>query len=488
MMTAFQHTWMCARSRDLCSRDVIGVGILLWCSLLVLSGCGDHQQRSDDAGPPNIVIIFLDDAGWADFQPFSETRYPTPNVSRLAEEGRRFTNFYVPQAVCSASRAALLTGTYPERNGVFGAHAPGERGLDPEFVLMSEMLQARGYATGFFGKWHIGDQPETRPDQRGFDDAVGIMYSNDMWADHPVDPDFWGRYPLRFWKNGEVVIDSVTAVDQTQFTTWFTEEAVDFIHRNSENPFFLYLPHPMPHVPLFVSDKFKGASGTGLYGDVMMELDWSVGEIMTALEEEGIRDQTIIIFTSDNGPWLSYGNHAGQTPFREGKSTSFDGGVRTPLIISYPSVLEKNTVSHDLFFSIDFMPTIAALTGSELPPYEMDGMDIWSLIVGEEGAENPHDYYAITRGSEFQAVISGDGKWKLILPHRYVSPVTGGRDGGPGDLQNLDIDWALFDLIHDPYEKLNVIDRYPEVAEQMIRFAQEHDRKFFDAGLDLVTE
>ena len=313
--------------------NVLHFVILLSIIITLIAGCGESSDQSSEVSsesPPNIVLIFLDDAGYADFTPFAETRYRTPNVQTLAEEGRTFMNFYVPQAICSASRAALMTGTYPERNGLFNAHPPKALGLNPDFMTMGEMLKENGYTTGFFGKWHLGDQDETRPHNRGFDETAGIMYSNDMWAGHPENPEYWGQYPMHYWKNGEIEIDSVTAEHQTQFTTWFTEESVDFINRNSGDPFFLYVPHPQPHVPLFVSNKFTGKSGTGLDGDVMMEIDWSVREIVKALEENGVRDNTMILFSSDNGPWLSYANHSGQTHFREGKGTSFDGGIRSP--------------------------------------------------------------------------------------------------------------------------------------------------------------
>ena len=464
--------------------SVIVINSFLFISVILFTlGCSassDQTTSGLENMQPNIVLIFLDDAGFADFQPFAETRYPTPNVQRLAEEGRTFMNFYVPQAICSASRAALMTGTYPERNGLFGAHAPGQRGLNPDFVTIGEMLQDVGYTTGFFGKWHIGDHPETRPPERGFDESAGIMYSNDMWAGHPENPEYWGQFPMHYWKNGEVVIDSVTAEHQTLFTTWFTEESVDFINRNSNDPFFLYIPHPQPHVPLFVSDKFEGKSGTGLYGDVMMEIDWSVGEIVMALEENGVRENTIILFTSDNGPWLSYANHSGQTPYREGKGTSFDGGIRSPLIISYPRELKNSSVSHHAFYSIDFMPTFARLTGAALPEYEIDGKDVWDLIVGKPRAKNPHEYYAFTNGREFQGVMSGDGKWKLHVPHSYRTSPVGGRDGIPGLYQQSDIELSLFDMVHDPYEKVNVIDDYPEIADELIRIAEEHKAKFFE--------
>ena len=450
-------------------------------SLLVLgtgiTACS--QQQPPKSEPPNIVLIFLDDAGWADFEPFAETRYPTPNVRDLAEAGTVYNNFYVPQAICSASRAALLTGAYPERVGLFGAHAPRQRGLDPDFATVGEILQNRGYQTASFGKWHVGDQAETRPPQRGFDESTGIMYSNDMWADHPTDPEYWGQYPLQYWENGTITIDSVTAEDQKNFTTWFTEDAVSFINQNRNEPFFLYVPHPMPHVPLFVSEKFEGQSGTGLYGDVIMELDWSVGQIMGALETNNLQDNTMIIFTSDNGPWLTYGNHAGKTPFRGEKATSFDGGVRAPLIITYPGEVPAGKWSHHTFNSIDLLPTLAYLTGAELPDNEIDGKNVWNLISGQPEAVNPHDYYAFNTGDQFDGVMSSDGQWKLHIPHEYRTPMQGGKDGIPGEYAFSQIDTALFDMIHDPYERVNVIDEYPEVANKLLEYVEQHQNKFF---------
>lgn len=446
----------------------------LGAGLFACSQSNLEQERS-----PNIVLINLDDAGWSDFQPFAQTRYPTPNVNRLAMEGRVFYNFYVPHALCSASRAALLTGAYPERTGVVGAHGPGAFGLDPRFATLGEVLKNDGYVTAVFGKWHIGDQPETRPPARGFDESSGIMYSNDMWAAHPERPQNY-PLPLQYWKNGEVTVDSVTHEHQPWFTRWATGDAVDFIRRNRESPFFLYVAHIMPHVPLFVSEKFEGASGTGLYGDVIMELDWSVGEIMEALKENGIEDNTIVLFTSDNGPWLSYGNHAGKTPFRGDKATTFDGGIRVPLIIRYPGHIEANTVSHDTFFSIDLLPTFAFLTGAPLPDNEIDGKNVWDLIAGTEGAENPHEYYSLTLRNDFHGVMRADGKWKLQLPHAFRVPVSGGRDGSAGVYTHAEMDTSLFDLVHDPYEKVNVFHQYPEIARELIQFAEEHQRRFYE--------
>ena len=436
-------------------------------------------SAAEDGRPPNVVIIFLDDSGWADFSPFGIPAYPTPNVQRLADEGCCFDQFYVPQAVCSASRAALMTGCYPGRTKVFGAHPPKARGLDPKFATMGEVLKAQGYATAVFGKWHLGDQPETRPPARGFDESCGLMYSNDMWEFHPENPDYWGKWPLQFWDNGKVTIDRVTKEHQPLLTTWYTEHAVDFIRRHREEPFLLYVPHSMPHVPLFCSERFKGKSGVGLYGDVMMEIDWSVGEILGALRHNGVEERTLVVFTSDNGPWVSYGNHAGRTPFREAKGTGFDGGIRSACIIKYPGHIAPGSRSHRAFCTIDLLPTVAHLAGAALPANPIDGRDVWDLITGKPDATNPQEAYAFCTGGTFEGVISGDGRWKLHVPHAYRTLVTPGNDGAAGKYRQAEIGTALFDMRNDPYETRNVIDSYPEVAARLQALAEAHRREFY---------
>jgi len=448
-------------------------------SVATMGWPGTGKGREPATGGPNFVIIFLDDSGWADFRPFATQDYPTPHVEQLAQEGCCYRNFYVPQAVCSASRAALLSGCYPGRTKVFGAHGPGARGLDPRFATLGQVLKRRGYATAVFGKWHIGDQPETRPPARGFDESCGLMYSNDMWEFHPENPEYWGRHPLQFWENGKVTIERVTKEHQPMLTTWYTEHAADFIGRHKDEPFLLYVPHAMPHVPLFCSDKFKGKSGVGLYGDVMMELDWSVGQIMQALKANGLEDNTLVIFTSDNGPWISYGNHAGKTPFREAKGTSFDGGTRSACIMRFPGRIEAGAVSKKAFCSIDILPTVAHLAGAELPANPVDGRNVWDLIAGKPGATNPHDYYPFSTGETFEGVISGDGRWKLHLPHKYRTLVTPGRDGAAGKYRQEDIGLSLFDMELDPYETTNVLDKYPDVAARLKQYADRHRRQFY---------
>lgn len=443
--------------------------------ILAMASCSYNKQPDK----PNVVIVFLDDSGWADFEPFGELTLETPNVSQLASEGSAFHNFYVPQAVCSASRSALLSGCYPGRTKVFGAHGPNAWGLDTTFSTMGEVFKKAGYATAAFGKWHCGDQPETRSHARGFDETCGLMYSNDMWKNHPEAPDYWGQWPLQYWENGEVIIEEVDHEHQKNLTRWYTEHAVDFIHRHRKEPFLLYVPHSMPHVPLYCSDEFDGKSGKGLYGDVMLEIDWSVGEINRALKEHGLDENTVIIFTSDNGPWISYGNHAGITPFREAKGTTFDGGIRSACIMKYPPGIEAGTVSERTFGTVDLLPTFCQVAGIPLPENDIDGKNVWGLITGAEGAENPHTYYAFSNNSNFEGILSGDGKWKLHLPHNYRVLETDGADGFPGKYGIARIDTALYDMKADPFETTNVISEYPEIAAELIKLAEDHALKFY---------
>lgn len=428
-------------------------------------------------GTPNFVVILLDDSGWSDYKPFGHPPYPTPNIERLASQGCRFNNFYVPQAICSASRSALLSGCYPGRTKVFGAHGPGARGLDPSFATMGQVLHAKGYRTAVFGKWHIGDQPDTRPPARGFDESCGLMYSNDIWEFH-IPQNY--PAPLHFWENGKVKIEQMTPDLQPMLTTWYTEHAVDFINRNKENPFLLYVPHSMPHVPLFRSEKFKGKSGTGVYGDVMLEIDWSVGEILNALKDNGLDDNTFVMLSSDNGPWTSYGNHAGTTPFREAKATGFDGGTRSACLMRYPGKIKAGSASNRALCTIDLLPTFAHLAGAPLPGNPIDGLNVWDLILDKPGTVNPHEYYAFSTGKNFEAVMSADGHWKLHVPHTYRSLVEAGNNGEPGKFRDARIELSLFDMERDPFETINVIDKFPEVATRLKMFAEQHRRQFFD--------
>ncbi len=442
-------------------------------------GCAGLGRSGAKRKRPNIVLIFLDDSGWSDFEPFGQHEYHTPNVNRLASEGCCFTHFYVPQAVCSASRASLLCGCFPGRTKVFGALRPKKRGLEPKYKIMSEVLGANGYKTAVFGKWHIGDDEGTRPWDRGFDESCGLLYSNDMWGHHPQNPEYWAQHPLQFFEKDKATIESVQPEDQAMLTTWYTEHSVDFIKRHKDVPFFLYVPHSMPHVPIYVSDKFRGKSGQGLYGDVIMEIDWSVGQINQALKECGIEDDTLVILSSDNGPWIVYGNHAGQTPFREAKGTTFDGGIRSACIMKYPGKIAAGSESEQMFSTVDLMPTLAGLAGAVLPDGEIDGRDVWDIIAGKAGAENPHDYYPFSNNREFQGVISGDGRWKLHVTHEYRTLEVAGKDGKPGEYKKEKIGWSLFDMKNDPMESEDVKDKYPEIFECLKKHALGHKQRFY---------
>ena len=300
-----------------------------------------------------------------------------------------------------------------------------------------------------------------------------------MWRFHPVNPEKWSKFPLQFWENGKVKIKDISKKDQAQLTTWATEKSVDFIKRNKDKPFFLYVAHSMPHVPLFCSKKFLGKSTVGLYGDVIMEIDWSVGQIHKTIKESGIERKTMIIFTSDNGPWTLYGNHGGKTPFREAKGTSFDGGIKSPLIIKYPPLIKAGNVSNSTFFSIDLFPTITKLTGAKLPKREIDGKDITPLLTTEENRLGPQAYYAITMNKNLEAIMSGDGRWKLHLPHKYRKVFFKGKDGSAGKYTHPKIKFSLFDLKNDPYEKNNVIKHNPAVANELKKWAKVHLKKFY---------
>jgi arylsulfatase A-like enzyme len=297
-----------------------------------------------------------------------------------------------------------------------------------------------------------------------------------MWPHHPeAKPGTYPKLPL--YENGRVIDDEITPDEQRNLTTWYTERAVAFIEKNKERPFFFYLAHSMPHVPLFVSDKFKGKSSRGLFGDVIMEIDWSVGEVLRTLTKHGLERDTLVIFTSDNGPWLSYGDHAGSSgPHREGKGTAWEGGTRVPCLMRWPGQLPAGTVSDDYLMTIDVLPTLAGRIGAKLPPLPIDGLDVWPLLSRQAGAKNPHDGYGNWYAqNELQAVVSGDGRWKLVLPHRYrtLAGRPGGRDGLPAKYENATVTApTLYDLKTDRAETTDVAAANPAVVQQLLAFAE----------------
>lgn len=426
---------------------------------------------------PNILIFFVDDMGYADIGPFGARDYPTPNLDKLATSGRCFTDFHVSAPVCSASRSALMTGVLNVRLGINGAYSPkSENGLNPDEMTIAELVKQKGYATAAFGKWHLGVHPKMLPTGQGFDEYEGIPYSNDMWPLHPKyaglapdDPERFKVYPpLPYLHNEEVVKSGLQDEDQAMLTQWATDAALRFISKNKDKPFFLYMPYSMVHVPIFASDRFLGKSGAGLFGDVVMELDWSVGEIIKALDNAGIREDTLVIFSTDNGPWASYGDHAGSAGiFRGFKHTNWEGGNRVPTIMSWPGKIPANTYCDQLASTIDILPSIARLIDGKLPAHKIDGKDIRHLMFGQGEQVSPHEFFPFYGRGELQAIRSEH--WKLVFPHKYSA--LNGRPGGTGGLpveyDTNTAELALYNLDTDPSETTNVKDQYPAIFAQL---------------------
>jgi arylsulfatase A-like enzyme len=438
---------------------------------------------------PNIVVIFADDLGYGDVGCFGADDIRTPHLDRLASEGRRFTHFYVAQAVCTASRAALMTGCYPNRVSLSGAlNHTSREGIHPDEKLLPEILKEQGYATAIFGKWHLGTVPEFLPLNHGFDEFFGIPYSNDNTKYHPVLAASMPPLPMY---DGMKIVEHDP--DQSLFTRRFTECAVKFMESHRMQPFFVYLPHVMPHVPIFASEDFRGRSQRGLYGDVVEELDWSVGQILNSLQRLELDRQTLVVFLSDNGPFLSYGNHAGSGGvLREGKLTSFEGGVRSPCIMRWTGRIPAASECREPACAFDLLPTVARLSGRKLSERQIDGRDISSLMLSDEG-KSPHEAIAVYAGGELQAIRSED--WKLHFTHDYLT-VAGppGRDGKPANADNLQpksitqsgiqgiasrhgykvahIATSLFNMTTDPGETVNVADQHPDVVARLSRLAE----------------
>lgn len=435
-------------------------------ALATLPAMGYAEEK-----PTNFIVIYLDDMGFGDLGITGATGYQTPNLDKMAKEGMFFTHYYSPQAVSSASRAGLMTGCYPNRIGLSGAlDHTSKMGVSRKEETIASVLKKKNYRTAIFGKWHLGCTPEYMPLQNGFDEYFGIPYSHDMWPGHPTAKDYYPPLPLY---EGETLIE--TNPDQTQFTTQFTEKAVSFIKENKSRPFFLYLPHPMPHVPLAVSDKFRGKSQQGLYGDVMMEIDWSIGQILRTVDELGLDERTLIIFTSDNGPWLNYGNHAGTTGgLREGKGSSYDGGQRVPCLMRWKETIPEGVVCNKLAAGIDILPTIAEIAGAPLPAKKIDGVSLTPLLRGNFEATPRESFYFYYRKNNLEAVT--DGQWKWVFPHpgRTYEGFAPGKDGKPGAVnENFSFRGGLYDLRRDPGERYDVRFAYPDIVRSLEEIAEQ---------------
>jgi len=437
--------------------------VILFCIVVAFS-CESRQKSI-----PNIIIIFTDDQGYGDLGCFGSETIKTPHIDRLAESGMKFTDFLVAASVCTPSRAALLTGCYPNRISLPGVLFPdgawGSRpniGLNPDEETLAELLKQKGYTTAMAGKWHLGHMQMFLPLQHGFDHYFGIPYSNDM-----------NRGNLPLMKDNEVL---EIEPDQALLTKRYTEFCIEFINKQAgESPFFLYLAHTMPHIPIYASEQFEGKSEGGLYGDVIEEIDWSVGQIIRALDEKDVLDKTLVIFTSDNGPWLSFGNHGGNAGrLRGGKFDVFEGGFRVPCVMSWPGTIPEGKICDEMVTSMDLLPTICHITGAALPEKMIDGLEISLLLEGKEMPVLKDRYFFYYSNKELKAVRQG--KWKYIKQLKYGVVTDPGNDGVNGTTENLEQTEALYFLDEDISESNNLIDKYPEVAEGLRKIMVEFDQ------------
>lgn len=433
----------------------------------------EPEARNPDPRGPNLVVIFCDDLGYGDLACYGHPSIATPNLDRMATEGQRWTDFYVAASVCTPSRAGLLTGRLPIRSGMCGSRRrvlfPDSQGGIPESeITLAEALKAAGYATGMVGKWHLGHLPRYLPTNHGFDSYFGIPYSNDMdrVAEAPRDA---VRNPKAEYFNvpllrGTEVIER--PAEQSTLTKRYTEEAVAFIDEHRDGPFFLYLAHTMPHVPLFRSEGFAGKSRRGLYGDVIEELDWSVGRILDALRERGLAERTLVVFTSDNGPWLTYDTQGGSAGLlRDGKGSTWEGGMREPMIAWWPGTIPAGTVVRELGSTLDLFTTFVALADGQLPGDRVyDGYDLRPVLLGE--GPSPRDAMFYYRGNELYAVRKGPFKAHFVTENAYGEDRRKTRHDPP----------LLFHLGLDPGERHDVAMRHPEVIDEIRRIAEAHLR------------
>ncbi|WP_321290541.1 sulfatase [uncultured Sunxiuqinia sp.] len=448
----------------------INVLILLFAIFISISACTVSEENKNT--PPNYVVIFCDDMGYGDLGVYGHPTIRTPNLDKMADEGQKWTNFYVSSSVCTPSRAGIMTGRLPIRNGMCSDNHrvifPESKGGLPESeITFAKILQQNGYATGIIGKWHLGHEPQFLPTSHGFDYFYGLKYSNDMDRDPNID--YWEscRYPeqeyfqISLYQNNEIIQEQAV---QTELTKNYTREAVAYIEKNKEKPFALYLAHAMPHVPLFRSEEFEGASKRGRYGDVIEELDWSVGQVLKAIKDNGLADNTIVVFTSDNGPWLTFDTHGGTAGLLTGgKGSTYEGGMRVPAIFWGPGIVKPGVVM-EMGSTLDLFPTFCAQSGIPLPQDRIyDGNDLTPLLRGgNEPVRNEIFYY---RGTKIYAVRKGKYKAHFLTKSGY----------GGDPLVDHETP-LLYDLEVDPSEKFNIADKYPEVIQEINALVEAHKK------------
>jgi len=424
-------------------------------ALALMVTVGTTTASAAEPAKPNVVIIFIDDLGYADIGPFGATKQKTPNLDRMAEQGMKLTSFYAAP-VCSVSRAQLMTGSYGARVSVPGVFFPaGPQGLNPKEVTIAERLKEQGYATQCVGKWHLGDQPEFLPTKQGFDHYFGIPYSNDMQKKSKET----GERVVPLLRDDKVA-ELLTDAQQSKIVERYTEEAIGFIRTNKDKPFFLYFPHTAVHTPIFPGEKFRGKSANGRFGDWVEEMDWSVGKVLDTLRELKLQENTLVIFTSDNGPWLVKGADGGSAkPLRGGKGSTWEGGVRVPTIALWPGKIAPKSVSDVVAGTIDLLPTCVAIAGGKVPAEPViDGRDLSPVLFGTS-KESPREAHYYFSGYNLQAVRQGP--WKLALVAQSDSL------GGKGPADDTKTNPRLYDLSKDIGETTNLAEKHPDVVKQL---------------------
>lgn len=419
------------------------IAVTACASMSNLPALGDAERR-----PPNFIVILADDLGYNDLSCYGAPLIHTPRLDQMAAEGMKFTDFHTSAAVCTPTRASLMTGCYPLRVGLPAVlNYKSKIGINSEELTIAELLKSRGYATMCIGKWHLGWQKPFLPTRHGFDSYYGLPYSNDMGVE---------GFPVPLIRDEKIIEQPV---NQETLTERYTEEAIKFITENKNRPFFLYLPHTFPHVPLHASERFRGKSKGGLYGDVVETIDWSTGEILDTLKKLNLDNITLVIFTSDNGPWLQKREQGGSAfPLRNGKGSTWEGGFRVPCIMRWPGHIPAGKICDQLATVMDFLPTFAHLAGTAVPRNRMiDGKNIWPLMSGQPGAISPYDVFFMYRVERLEAVRMG--KWKLALPREEV----GTKEQIPLSLYNLEDDIG---------ETTDVSSRYPRIVKRLLAEAE----------------
>lgn len=422
--------------------------------IVILSPVGTSFANTNQTTKPNVIIVFIDDMGYGDIGPFGSKNHRTPHLDTMAKQGMRLTDFYVTCSVCTPSRASLMTGCYPRRlnmhvdeKNLCVLFPAARKGLNPEETTIAEVLKSVGYATACIGKWHLGDHPNFMPTAQGFDYYYGIPYSNDMNR---------RQVPLPLVKNLTTFEAPVT---QHTITERYTTQAVNFIRKNKDKPFFIYLPHTMVHLPLNPGKAFAGKSSDGKYGDAVEEIDWSMGQLFATLKELGIDDNTLVLFTTDNG---SYREGKSNGPLRGRKGQTWEGGMRVPCLVRWPRKIPPGQSSSAITSTIDLLPTISKLVGVPLPKNKIDGKDIWPILSGKAGNNSPHEAFYYYQMDQLQAVRSG--QWKLFLPMESKKR-NWGKPEGKKPLM-------LFNLATDIHEDHNIQDKHPDVVKRLLNLAE----------------